>query len=127
MPSLRSSVPGHAEQPGCLGIPVLLGKRRPEASDRVWEKTGLLRQGPFAALDLQHAERRQVQPQMIGCGHVESPARADKTPGRFDRVAYLDFVGTPSLPDRFYRKHQAVIGVAAECRNVLLVDFLERF
>src|SRR5882762_5672681 len=108
MLSLRSSVPGHGERPGCLGIPVLLGNLRPEASDRVREKTGLLRQGPFAAPDLQHPERRQVQPQMIGCGHVESPARADKTAGGFDRVAYLDLVGTPSLPDRFYRKHQAV-------------------
>src|SRR5712692_983442 len=98
MPSLRSSLPGHGEQPGCLGIPVLLGKRRPEASDRVREKTGLSRQGPVAALDLQHAERRQVQPQMIGCGHVESPARADKTPGCFDRIAYLDLVGTTSPP-----------------------------
>src|SRR6188472_72589 len=51
------------------------------------------RQRPIAVLDLQHAERREVEAEMIGRRHVHDAAGADETLGLLDLVAHLGLVG----------------------------------
>ncbi len=53
--------------------------------------------------------------------HVDDAGGADIALGRFDRVAQLGLVGRAGALDGVDRQHQAVVGMAAEGRDIALV------
>src|SRR5260221_5343418 len=78
-----------------------------------------LPQAPVTALDLEHAEGGQIEPQMVGWRHVDDAAGADEIFRLLDLVAHLGLVEAAGAFCGLHEDHQAVISVAPEGRDRL--------
>src|SRR3954468_7294033 len=90
-----------------IGISLSLPARGAELGPRA-------RQGPVPVPDLQHAECRKIESEMVCRRHVDDAAGADKAPGLLDLVAHLAFVGALGALHRLDQDHQSVIHVSPE-------------
>src|SRR5690349_20846050 len=77
-------------------------------------------QVPVAALDLEHAESREVETKMIGGRHVHDATSANEALGLLDLVADLLGIGRVRALHGLDQDEEAVIGVTAEGRDRLL-------
>ena len=71
------------------------------------------------------AERRQVEPEVIGGRHVELPVDAHPAVRRLDCGAHLCLVGAVRPSHRVDHQMEPIVGVAAEGRNILVILRLE--
>src|SRR4249919_1405720 len=81
-----------------------------------WERAAprLVHQRPVAILDFKHAERCQIEPEMILGRHVDHPAGADETLGLLDFVAHFGLVRRLCTLHRLDEDEQAVAHVTSE-------------
>src|SRR6185437_11211280 len=84
-----------------------------------WRSRLLALHRPVAVLDLQHAERREIEAEMVGRRHVHQAAGAHEVLGLLECVAHLGLVGALGARHGVDQQHQAVIGVTAEGRDRL--------
>src|SRR5512142_1983180 len=84
----------------------------------------LWHQSPVAVLDLEHAERGEIEAKVVSRRHVHYAAGADEALGLLDLVAQLGLIPAAGALGRLNQNHQSVISMATKGRDRLAAGSL---